>query len=294
MGSRPRLGAEGRVRLPEWVSIRQVDGPDSSAGDVIGGFDFSDIHDPDADKAHFSEPFGRRADGLLLVESFARLDLDRPRKARQWFIANGVLDLGWFDNEQETSAHRSFRDATDQIRIEQTLVGQLMKVAERLTRTLAPPQGESAAWDPSWFSATELVFGSAAEAHGSSMARIMWELAMDSIRGYLTRAMSPLVDPIGVRPRSGLQAFPDTAPFSVGPIITYEWRSVLAPIYLQLYEALCRVAEGKPAARVCPECGRIFLILDGRRLRFCTNVERMRFNMRAYRARQRPPASIAA
>jgi hypothetical protein len=64
-----------------------------------------------------------------------------------------------------------------------------------------------------------------------------------------------------------------------------EWHSVLAPIYLQLFEALRRISEGEPGAAVCRECGRPFLVLDARRRFYCNERERSRFQMRAHRRR---------
>ena len=56
---------------------------------------------------------------------------------------------------------------------------------------------------------------------------------------------------------------------------------------MQLYEGLRRVSEGSAGARGCRACRQIFLVLDGRRERFCTTAERAAFHQRAYRARKR-------
>lgn len=71
------------------------------------------------------------------------------------------------------------------------------------------------------------------------------------------------------------------------PVEVREWRSILHPIYLQLFEALLRISEGKPGATVCRECGRPFLILDARRQLFCNNRERYRHAQRERRRRLR-------
>jgi hypothetical protein len=63
------------------------------------------------------------------------------------------------------------------------------------------------------------------------------------------------------------------------------WRSILAPIYLQLFEALRRITEGEPGAATCRECGRPFLVLDGRRRLFCNDRERFRHAQRERRKR---------
>jgi hypothetical protein len=60
---------------------------------------------------------------------------------------------------------------------------------------------------------------------------------------------------------------------------------VLAPIYLQLFEALRRITEGEPGAAICRECGRPFLVLDARRRFFCNERERTRWAQRDRRRR---------
>jgi hypothetical protein len=64
-----------------------------------------------------------------------------------------------------------------------------------------------------------------------------------------------------------------------------EWLSALAPIYLQLFEALRRISEGEPGGAVCRECGQPFLVLDARRRFFCNDRERFRFSQRERRRR---------
>jgi hypothetical protein len=63
------------------------------------------------------------------------------------------------------------------------------------------------------------------------------------------------------------------------------WRSLLAPVYLQLFEAVRRVSEGKSGAALCRECGQPFLTLDARRTSFCNDRERFRFSQRSRRER---------
>jgi|GEM_PF-3493308 len=63
------------------------------------------------------------------------------------------------------------------------------------------------------------------------------------------------------------------------------WQSILAPIYLQLFEALRRITEGEPGAAICRECGRPFLVLDARRRFFCNERERFRHSKREQRRR---------
>ena len=65
------------------------------------------------------------------------------------------------------------------------------------------------------------------------------------------------------------------------------WRSILAPIHLQLLEALRRITEGEPGAAICRECGRPFLVLDARRRFFCNARQRFRNAQRERRRRLR-------
>lgn len=63
------------------------------------------------------------------------------------------------------------------------------------------------------------------------------------------------------------------------------WQSILAPIYLQLFEVLRRITEGELGAAICRECGRPFLVLDARRRFFCNDRERFRYSQRERRRR---------
>jgi hypothetical protein len=79
-----------------------------------------------------------------------------------------------------------------------------------------------------------------------------------------------------------------------GALLVYErrwWSSLLAPVYLQLLEALRRVTEGQRGAALCRECGLPFLTLDARRSSFCTDRDRFRFSQRERRKRLRLPES---
>jgi hypothetical protein len=67
------------------------------------------------------------------------------------------------------------------------------------------------------------------------------------------------------------------------------WHSILAPIYLQLFEALRRITEGEPGAAICHECGRPFVVLDARRRFFCNERERYRYAKRQQRRRLAEP-----
>ena len=81
-----------------------------------------------------------------------------------------------------------------------------------------------------------------------------------------------------------------------GPIVVHErrwWRSLLAPVYLQLVEGLRRITEGHSGAAFCKECGQPFLTLDARRSSFCNDKERFRFTQRERRRRLAEPRAPA-
>jgi hypothetical protein len=81
------------------------------------------------------------------------------------------------------------------------------------------------------------------------------------------------------------------------PIVVRErrrWTSILAPIYLQLAEALRRVSEGKAGAAFCRECDQPFLTLDARRSMFCNERERFRFAQRDRRRRLMSPRKTSS
>ncbi|MHB8892844.1 MAG: hypothetical protein ACYC65_12455 [Candidatus Limnocylindrales bacterium] len=269
------------------MTITQPDASDQ-LGDIVYSFDFSGRYRiGEAGTGPTTDPFERRLDGLLLAESFVRLDLHRPRKAREWFLANGVPDLNWFDGypvvEHGTGRTLLYRDDLRSIETEQFLVRQYMTIVERITLTLPPPAGSGAEWDDEGL---EEIHPGPGVPDDDPMAAVRFDLTMDAISEYIMRAMQPEIDLLGSRPPSGRPLFPGARDVAVVPSIRYEWRSIIAPIYLQLYEALRRLSEGRPGARTCAECDQIFLVLDGRRERFCTNAEFARNRQRRYRERQ--------
>ncbi len=71
------------------------------------------------------------------------------------------------------------------------------------------------------------------------------------------------------------------------------WTSVLQPMYLQIFMAYLRALDGNRAAARCRDCGRVFLILDGRRSTYCNVRCRNRFNVREFRARAKKATDLA-
>ena len=143
MTLRPRFAGDGRLRLPDQVSVLRA------SGDVVGEFGI-----------RHHDPFGRTADGLLLAESFARFDFSRPRHAQQWLARHGVLDLAHLFPEDAAAAeatyeHR-FRDPIAEVLTQQDNVRWHLLTLARLSamREAAgpPPPGTTApaGWDPAW------------------------------------------------------------------------------------------------------------------------------------------------
>jgi hypothetical protein len=109
-----------------------------------------------------------------------------------------------------------------------------------------------------------------------------WDSALDLER----RLIEPYVA-LAVERRFSIdrQPRPEDGRNVLVPRESREWRSALAPIYLQLFESLRRISEGEPGAAVCRECSQPFLVLDARRRFFCNDRERFRFSQRGRRRR---------
>ena len=145
---RPRFAGDGRLQVPEYVTIARA-GRD--AGDVRGEFVTAEI-----------DPFERDADGLLLAEAFARFDLTRPRKARDWFLAHGGVNLGSLfpddarEGEELIDGFLWYHDTRDEVLEQQRLVAWHLTSLARLTAHRAgatppdPPGGRTRAGTPAW------------------------------------------------------------------------------------------------------------------------------------------------
>jgi hypothetical protein len=94
---------------------------------------------------------------------------------------------------------------------------------------------------------------------------------------------------VGQRGSADAASSDESAPeANLGPVRVEQrrvWRSLLAPVYLQLLEGLRRVSDGQSGATWCRECGQPFLTLDARRSSFCNDRERFRFAQRERRRR---------
>jgi hypothetical protein len=374
MSLRPRFAGDGRLQVPEYVTISRTG---REAGDVRGEFATAE-----------SDPFERDAEDLLLAESFARFDFSRPRKARDWFLAHGTVDLGSLfpddagEGEEWIDGFLWFHDTRDTVLEQQRLVAWHLTSLARLTahRERANPPDPNwrphEGWDPAWSMALletgidSLWIGSPVGSPGyfpgdvkryerpDAIPRFRPENQPTHSRGEIERwardhrqwqrlieaglprlwvPYSAWTDgwneyglddgPPHGRLRSGrlssdwhglmelqrrlIEPYvkeaanfevevgretrwirePDAAGHKL--LIDQEllvrerrlWRSILAPIYLQVLEALRRISEGKPGAVWCRECGQPFLTLDARRSTFCTDRERLRYAQRDRRER---------
>lgn len=372
MSLRPRFAGDGRLRLPATVSLPRTQIPEGELGLVVG-----ELGDATYD------PFERDAEGLLLAEAFARVDLTQKRSARTWFLGHGSLSLETTFPEDHSAGRPliedDFVDNLLEVAGEQRAVRWHLLALARLSahrdRVGAPRADRTPheGWDPSWaqvalISPKEIIwFGGRSDFERRFLVDMglhaTWDDAPEDTRMRSTvpgqlRAIKDewwpqahaawqrirdgdvpilpvssadwLADwywwgsdeaPWPGRPPSGpvhtdwhglvdlqrrlIQPYvrraavhevlveatdPDDSGIvpTAGPIRVRErrvWKSLLAPVYLQLLEGLRRVSEGHSGAAWCRECDEPFLTLDARRSSFCNDKERYRFSQRERRKR---------
>ena len=145
MSLRPRFAGDGLLQLPSDVQVVRATGRDRQRGDVICALVGERI-----------DPFERKVTDLLLAEAFARVDLSRPRKAREWYLAYGAVALGWLFPEDAAHGLRfagpelTSQDTQAEILAQQGLVRWHLTSLARLT---AHGSDAEEAWDPAWSSA---------------------------------------------------------------------------------------------------------------------------------------------
>ena len=145
MSLRPRFAGDGLLQLPSDVQIVRATGRDRQRGDVISALIGERI-----------DPFEREAADLLLAEAFARVDLSRPRKAREWYLAHGAVAFGWLFPEDAAHGLRfagpqlTAQDTQAEVLAQQELVRWHLTSLARLT---AHGSGVGEGWDPAWSSA---------------------------------------------------------------------------------------------------------------------------------------------
>ena len=293
MGLHPRVGGRGgRISRPRAVLVVAVRDEHAERGDVLAA-DFGDAYDPferlddrglDRRRKRAKASPESSGRGLLLAEEFARIDVTRPRQLRSWALARGALNRLEFYADDRPPQEVPFsptiegwesQDSARGIEFEQEHVRREIDWLVELS-TCRPSTGE--AWTvrnvPSWHAALmevrdRLVFR--AERALRSATRLI-----------------PIVDEEGRETIYELRG--------EGRRLSWreqrEWRSVLAPVSLQLLESWRRINDGLPGAARCRECGLPFLILDGRRTTFCTNRERNRYDQRMRRSSGRQSPAV--
>ncbi len=266
---RPRLGGDGRLLLP----VAAIVEPDGA------------VRIPEFRRT--VDPFDDFED-LLLAESLARLDLTDPYGLQAWCLEHGALDRAafWGDPRSATVERptRPVRDSAMELADEQAKVRWLLNVLVALSdgrlerEWVGAPYEEPLPVRHAWNGVPEATIGRAPELASSwdGMVSLVGQL----IEPYVARAAERT---FGLEFREQ-----ETRHGGRTVLMPYEWRvwrSILAPISLQLLESLRRITEGDPGAARCQECHEPFLILDGRRRRFCNERHRHRFNQRLRRRR---------
>jgi hypothetical protein len=221
----------------------------------------------------------RPKNGLLLAEEFARIDVSRPRQFRSWVLARGALNRLEFyagsagaisPTPKRPSSGWEAQDEAAGVRFEQDYVRRTLDwLAELSERRDGGPKP----WN---------------------LKNDTWEGALEeigqSLRWRAERALRSVGRLISVTNEGGEEEVYTLV--GLGKRLYWrerrEWRTALAPISLQLFEAWRRISEGLQGAAHCRECGQVFLILDGRRTAFCTNRERNRYDQRVRRERMAP------
>jgi hypothetical protein len=145
MSLRPRFAGDGLLQLPSDVHVVRAPGRRTQPGDVI-----CVLH------GECIDPFERDAEGILLAEAFARVELTRPRKAREWYLAHGAVAFGWLLPEDAVHGLRfvgldlTAQDTEAEVLAQQRLVRWHLTSLARLT---AHRTGAVQGWDPAWSSA---------------------------------------------------------------------------------------------------------------------------------------------
>jgi hypothetical protein len=266
---RPRLGGNGRLWLPAGVHV------DEDGAVRIRRF------------KQTVDPFEPSADELLLAESFARLDPHDHQATQAWFGYHGALDRsGFWEDPRSSAVERPASPVIDKasvIAIEQDRVRWLLTTMVSLSEHRI---------DGDWDRTTdlhELVSGDVLTLDGvpndeAPDLLATWEGTVELTR----RVIAPYVE-IAVERTFGIEPEQqETAYGSRAVLVPFEWRvwrSILAPMSLQLFESLRRITEGEVGAAICEECQQPFLVLDARRRMFCNERHRHRHNERRRRRR---------
>lgn len=264
---RPRLGGDGQLWLPV-----------SSFVEKDGSVRIPAFH-------HVVDPFEHSDDELLLAESFARLDLDDHERVQGWFLFHGALDRdGFWDDPRASAKERPdgpVIDTPSDLALEQGHVRWLIP-----TLVLLSEHRLDGGWDRATVPVgqTRSVWTGHPGIDGVDALVGTWEGTVEFTR----RLIEPYVT-IALRREFGLE-FQEAETKHGRRAVLHAWdwrvwRSILAPISLQVLDSLRRVSEGEIGAATCQQCGEGFLVLDGRRRRFCNERHRHRWTERQRRQR---------
>ena len=143
MSLRPRFAGDGRLVLPSDITVVRASGPSRETGDVLAALDGDQV-----------DPFERDADDLLLTEAFARVDLSRPRLAREWYLAHGAVALRWLFGDATrplhwVGTHPTSQDTQAEVLAQQRLVRWHLTSLARLSAH-RPGVADQGDWDPTW------------------------------------------------------------------------------------------------------------------------------------------------
>jgi hypothetical protein len=263
-GLTPRLAPPGvRLMRPEDVYL----GPDTFGYEIGNG------------RGEF-DPFAYTKGGLLLVEEFARLNLEREtlrsrlarRSVEAWLKEHGVPGSGV----------GGFYGRLYELQDAQFTVREHLRVYEAISSLDAIRQPER--WQPSLgFSMNQrrLVTHRMSAAHGKRRRA--------AARLNLARAVEELVTGLNEP-----ETWPEIAVKLTGhglPVAVanrrWRWTDPLTPMQFQLLEAALRLGEGRRPARRCRACHEVFLALDERRDLYCSARHRDQQLHRDHRARRR-------
>lgn len=228
MSLRPRFAGEGRLRLPLNVQILYRANDFGAQGDILGEL---------ADAGY--DPFERVANGLLLAEEFARVDLTHRKTARDWYQEHGVLDLAHFfpGDTFEVSDHvredPGFNDAqVDVLRQQENVRWHLLSLA-RLSDHL-PDGGQPRSgwtpdegWDPRW-----------AQPAIRAPSELVWLGGSTNYETHIRPLMQRAARPEGVFKETPLSDL--TLPHGMSPTEFEEWWRQARSAYEKI------IAEGIP------------------------------------------------
>jgi hypothetical protein len=277
-----------------WVSHGTLDPFDFFGGDAEAPKDDWAVERPDGAFAeHRKEVVDEQGNVRWHLTTLVHLSEHRDDKS--WDAAWGELILGGPEMSYLVGGHQAGvevwspyaldmarrypEDSPERLRSLDKQLALLPEVARRATVTVRP-SSYYGYLDDVPILAPEVGPGAGAEDYRTLGST--W----DSALGLERRLMEPYVAHAVERRFSiGLQRRPADGRSVFVAREAREWHSVLAPIYLQLFESLRRISEGEPGAAVCRECGQPFLVLDARRRFFCNDRERFRFAQRERRRR---------